>query len=414
MVNIKSIMDMDYFNKTVLLRLDINTTIDPITKKIKSEKRIDMSLPTIQYLLDKGAKIAMIAHQGDTLDYFNLISMEEHAEKLSQKLGKKVEYIDDVCGPAALSAVKNLKTGDMVLLGNLRYLTEEVSTFESAVKMTSEEMTNTWLVSKLAPLCDIYVNEAFSAAHRNSPSMVAFQEVLPTAGGFLLFNEIEALTNVMTNPQKPSVFVLGGLKISDAFGMMKTVLENGSCDKVLSGGVTANIMLIAAGYDIGEANVKFIEDRGLDKFIEPAKEYLSKFKDKILYPVDLAYENNNERCECNVGNIVNKPSIDIGQKTIELYRNEIMNAGTIFVNGPMGVYENDLFEDGTKEIWHAVSNAKGYSVIGGGDTISAAQKYIDLKDVSYVCTAGGAMVNFLSGKEMPLIKAMKKAYFKYK
>jgi phosphoglycerate kinase len=409
-IKIRSIEEFEYNNKTVLLRLDINSTIDHITKKIKGEKRIDMSLKTIQYLLDNGAKIAIIAHQGDTLDYFNLISMEEHAEKLSNKLGIKVKYIDDVCGPFALESVKNLKKGEIILLGNLRYLTEEVSTFESVVNITPDEMIHTWLVRMLAPIFDIYINEAFSAAHRNSPSMVAFQELLPTAGGFLLLNEIEALTKVMTHPKNPSIFVLGGLKISDAFGMMKTVLENGSCDKVLSGGVVGHIMLIAAGYNIGEENIKFIKERGLQKFIEPATEYLSSFTDKILYPIDLAYNSNNLRMECDIKHIVtNTTTMDIGKKTIEIYKDEILNAGTIFVNGPMGVYENSLFNEGTREIWNAISNAKGYSVIGGGDTISAAQSFINLDSIGYVCTAGGAMVNFLSGKELPLIKAMIKA-----
>jgi phosphoglycerate kinase len=410
---IRGMDEFDYEGKTVILRLDINSTINPQSHKIVSENRINMSVPTVKYLLDHRAKVAILAHQGDTLDYGNLIPMAEHAQKLTEKLGSEVRYIDDVAGPAALDAVKNLKEGQAVLLGNVRYLTEEISTFENVVKLTPEEMLSTYLVRRLAPLADYYVNDAFSAAHRNAPSMVAFQEILPTAGGLLMMKELSALTKVMQSPDKPSIFVLGGAKISDAFGMMKQVLENGTADKILASGVTGHVFLVAAGYDIGRINEKFILDRSLDVFIAPAKEYLKKYPGKILFPIDLAYEKDGRRCEIDIGNLPAEESmLDIGAKTIQIYSEEISRAGTIFVNGPAGVYENEIFGNGTKSLWTAIADAKGYSVIGGGDTVSAAQKYIDLSKISYVCTAGGAMVQFLSGKELPLIKAMRKAYRK--
>ena len=182
----KSINDYDYSNKTVLLRIDINSPIDPLTKKIVSDNRIRKSIPTIRTLLDKGAKLVMIAHQGDTLDYSNLIPLHEHAEKLSQYLGSTVSYIDDPCGPAAQERIKTLRAGEGILLGNLRYLTEEISTFENAVKLEPKDMKDTYLVRSLLPLCDFYVNDAFAAAHRNAPSMVAFQQLLPTAAGLLM------------------------------------------------------------------------------------------------------------------------------------------------------------------------------------------------------------------------------------
>ncbi len=412
-VGFKGMDEFDYRHKTVLVRLDINSTIDQTTKEIISENRIDKSLPTLEYLIMKEAKIAIIAHQGDTLDYANLISMEEHAKKLGEKLGRNVKYVDDVAGPAAQMAVKDLKPGELVLLGNLRYLSEEISTFETVVKLEPEEMLQTYLVRNLTPLMDFYVNDAFSAAHRKAPSMVAFQEVLPTASGLLMMKEITALTKVMTSPERPNVFVLGGAKISDAFGMMKQVLENGSADKILASGVTGNIMLMAMGIDIGEVNVKFIKDRNLDGFVEPAKAYIEAYPDKIMYPIDLAYEEDGKRQEVLVGDLpLNQPLLDIGTETILIYKEVLENAGTIFVNGPAGVYEVEMFEKGTKEMWEAIASAKGYSVIGGGDTVTAAQKYIDLEDISYVCTAGGAMVQYLSGKELALIKAMKKAALK--
>lgn len=407
---IRTMDEYDYSGKRVLLRLDINSPIDPVTKKIVSENRINMSVPTVKYLLEQGAKVAIIAHQGDTLDYHNLIPLQEHSEKLGAKLGTKVRYIDDVCGPAAQEAIKKLQSGEVIILGNLRYLTEEVSSFEKEVKQEPAEMLNTYLVRSLAPLLDCYVNDAFAAAHRNAPSMVAFQELLPTAGGMLLIQEISAMTRVLESPEKPAVFILGGLKISDAFGMMKQALERGTADKILACGVTGHIMLLADGYNIGVKNTKFIYDRSLDTFIEPAKEYLRDYPGKIIYPVDLAFEEDGVRREIGLGNFpAAELCMDIGQQTIIIFKAELASAGTIFVNGPAGVYENPLFADGTREIWETIAGCKGYSVIGGGDTVSAAQRFIDTARINYVCTAGGAMVRFLSGVKLPLIAAMKNA-----
>lgn len=410
---IRGMDEFDYGGKVVILRLDINSPINPVTKRIVSENRIDRSIPTVKYLLDRGAKVAIIAHQGDTLDYGNLIPMSEHALKLSARLGREIGYIDDVAGPAARNAVKNLKGGEGVLLGNLRYLTEEVSTFENAVKLEPEAMLDTYLIRSLAPLADCYVNDAFSAAHRNSPSMVAFQELLPAAGGLLLMKELSALVKVLRSPARPSIFVLGGAKISDAFGMMKQVLENGTADKILTAGVTGNVMLMASGYAIGGVNEKYIRDRALDVFIAPAADYLQRYPDRILYPADAAFEKDGRRQELAIGGLpVEEPLLDIGSRTVRIFKEQIAAAGTVFVNGPAGVYENPLFEYGTRELWNAVADAPGYSVIGGGDTVSAAQRFIGMDRLNYVCTAGGAMVQFLSGKEMPLIKAMRRAYDK--
>ena len=401
----------DYDAKTVLLRVDINSPIDPQTGLITNENRLQKSLPTIQKLLQGGAKLAIIAHQGDTLDYQNLCSMSEHAEKLTGYLGTQVDYIDDVCGPAAQDKVRSLQPGQAILLGNLRYLSEEISTFENAVKLEPSEMLNTYLVRSLAPLIDIYVNDAFAAAHRNAPSMVAFQELKPTAAGDLLFDEVAALDKVMTAPEHPSVFILGGAKISDAFGMMKQVLESGTADKILSCGITGEIMLLANGYRLGDTKENFLKDRSLDVFVADAENYLKEFGDKIEMPSDLAYEDNGARSEISIEDLpAEQMFMDIGAKTIAAYEKVIRGAGTLFVNGPPGVYENKLFENGTKAIWNAIAAADGYSVIGGGDTVTAATKYVDLGDISYVCTAGGAMVRYLSGNKLPLMVAMDNAH----
>lgn len=414
-INITSIDDFNYSGKTVLLRVDINSPIDPVTKMIVNDNRIQMSIPTIKDIILKNAKLAIIAHQGDTLDYRNLIPLSEHAEKLSTLLNINIRYIDDVAGPAAKDAIKCLRPGEAVLLGNLRYLTEEVSTFENTVKLLPKEMLDTYLVRNLAPLVDYYVNDAFAAAHRNSPSMVAFQELLPTAGGRLMLDEICALDKVMKSPCRLSVFVLGGAKISDAFGMMKQVLEIGSADKILTCGIIGQIMLIAQGRSIGTKTWKFISDRGLDIFIKPAKEYLTDYPDKIAVPLDLAFLKEGERIEVSAEELpIEELFMDIGGKTINSYMKIMKTAGTIFANGPSGVYEDKLFERGTREIFNAIANAKGYTVIGGGDTVSAASRFCDLSKFNYVSTAGGAMVRYLSGKKLPLITAMEKACLKYR
>ena len=409
-IGIKSIIGVDVKGKTVLFRPDINSPIDS-SGKIVNRNRLEKTVPTLKYLSDGGAKIAIIAHQGDTLDYQNLIPMREHAEILSELSGVKVDYIDDVAGDAAIAAIRNLKEGEAILLGNLRYLTEEVSTFEKDVKLTPQQMLNTYLVRRLGGEADIYVNDAFSAAHRNAPSMVAFEELMPSYAGPLFFKEYEALWRVMNCAEKPVVFVLGGAKISDAFGMMGKVLKDGVADKILTMGVTGVVMRLAEGKKIGKLYEKWLSDHDLTVFVDQAKELLRDYKDKFILPVDFAVEENGVRKEVNLGELPldDKMFLDIGENSIAAFESAIAEAGTIFVNGPAGVYENPIFAEGTRRIWKAVAAAKGYSVIGGGDTVTAASKFVNVADIDYVCTAGGAMVRFLSGKTLPLIRAMSKA-----
>jgi len=402
--------DFDYQGKTVLLRVDINSPIDPKTKKITNENRIVQSLPTIRELVNKGAKIVIIAHQGDTLDYQNLISLREHAQKLSQKLDRGVQFIDDIAGPAARDKIKKLKPGEVLLLDNLRFLTEEVSTFEDAVKLTPEEMAHTYLVRNLAPLADYYVNDAFAAAHRNSPSMVAFQELLPSAAGILYDKELTALNQVLENPKRPCVFLLGGAKISDAFGMMEKVLAEGAADYILTAGITGQVMHLALGKKLGSPSEKFITDRGLEKFVAPARDYLKNYPNKLRIPLDFGIDDGGQRREVSADELpIERLIIDIGARTVEEYGKMLKEAGTIFVNGPAGIYEQEIGAYGTRELWAIIGEAKGYSVIGGGDTVASAARLGDLSKIDQVCTGGGALIRFLSGKKLPLVEAMKKA-----
>jgi len=410
-LRIRPIPEFVLRGKTVIFRPDINSPIDPKTKKIVNTNRIEKTVPTLKLLLDGGARVVLIAHQGDTLDYQNLIPLAEHAEKLSTLMGRRIAYIDDVCGPAAVAAVRALKDGEAIILGNLRYLAEEISSFESVVKLTAAGMLETWLVRSLAPLADLYVNDAFAAAHRNAPSMVAFQELLPTAGGIQLMEEYTALKTVMDNPRRPCVYVLGGAKISDAFDMMRKVLEDGAADEILTAGVTGLVMHLARGIEVGQATRKFLADKGLDQFIPEAKALLDKWGSKYVLPIDLAYEKDGQRAELDIADLPKDCLFpDVGSKTIARFRESIARAGSVFVNGPAGMYEDPRWEKGTREIWGAIADARGYTVVGGGDTISAATRFTDLSKYGYVCTGGGAMVRFLAGKKLPLIEAMEKAY----
>lgn len=401
-----------YSGKAVLLRVDVNSPVDPATRKIVSDNRIRKSVPTIKYLLDQGAKLAIIAHQGDTLDYQNLMPLAEHAARLSELAGKKITYIDDVCGPAAVDSVRSLQAGEAVFLGNLRYLTEEVSGFEKEVKLKPEEMLETWLVRKLAPLFDVYVNDAFAAAHRNAPSMVAFQELLPTAAGRLLYAEYQALSQLTRTTRRPVVFVLGGAKISDAFGMIRQVLENNIADRILTCGVTGQVFLLAAGRRLGKTAEKWIRDHDFSGYIEDARQYLENWGDRFCLPSDLAYTQNGQRQVVTAEDLPVDEALfaDIGPLTQAGFLQEIKAAGTIFVNGPAGMYEDKELEEGTRVLWQAISGSAAYTVIGGGDTVSAAGRFSRLDSYSYVCTAGGAMVRFLSGKQLPLVAAMEKAW----
>ena len=246
--------------------------------------------------------------------------------------------------------------------------------------------------------------------------MVAFRQLLPTAGGRQLVAEYTALSKVAATPARPCIFVLGGGKISDAFGMMRNVLSEKSADKILTTGITGLVMLLAKGVDLGEATTKFLKDKDLMVFVDEAKSLLKEWEDKFLIPEDLAYEQDGQRAEIVATEVATNPKLqqklfpDIGERTIRRYQQEIAQAGSIFVNGPAGVYEDPRWEKGTRELWLSIADAKGYTVVGGGDTITAATKFTDLSKYSYICTAGGAMVRFLAGKRLPLIVAMERAY----
>jgi len=404
--------DFDLRDKTVLLRVDINSPIDHQSGGLADDNRIRKSLPTLQELAEAGARTAILAHQGDTEDYRSLVPLAPHAERLAGLLGRPVDYVKDVCGPTACARIKALKGGELLLLDNVRYLTEEVSTFVNFVKLTPQEMARTWLVRSLAPLADLFVCEAIAAAHRSSPSLVGLAEVLPAAGGRLFVDELNALTRIKESPVQPCVYVLGGSRIADAFSMMEQVLREGTAHRVLTGGLTGEVMWLAQGKRLGEPTERLLREKGLEPFIERARGLLETYGERILYPSDFAVErvDRGGRVEIGADELpVSELLIDIGQKTIDSYVAEIQQAATIFVNGPAGIYEQPVSALGTHALWTAIADAPGFSVIGGGDSVAAAGRFGVRGRMGYVCTAGGGMVRFLSGQELPVVDALKRA-----
>ncbi len=405
---IRTLDDVDVKGKTVLCRIDVNQPVDRSTGTLKSTTRIRACVPTLRELADKGAKLVLLAHQGSDIEYHNYYTTEPHAKVLSELLGQKVIFVPDVCGPAAQEAIRKLASGEILMLDNVRFMAEEQTLFEMKLNLTHEQQAQTQVVRKLAPLADLYVCDAFAAAHRDQPSLCGFEQVLPSYMGRLFQKEYCEISKLMENPDKPCTFVLGGAKISDAFMMLQTVLSGGVADKVLTGGLVANILLAAKGEGIGKGSLDFIEKSGYTPFIDTAKELYSKYGGHIVLPVDGAYYVDGKRREAALGSIPESASLtDIGSETAIMYQGIILSSKTVFVNGPMGIFEDPEMELGTKAVWDALGDTSAYTVIGGGDSITATTKYGKTDKIGYICTGGGALIRFLSGEELPVVKALR-------
>jgi phosphoglycerate kinase len=409
-LNVLTLDDFELAGKTVLLRVDINSPLDRRTKAIKDDTRIRRCLPTIHELARRGARTVILAHQGDPLDYQNFTPLAQHTGALSRLLGRPVDYLDDVAGPAARARIHDLQDGEILLLENVRIHTEETILFEEEVRLSPAEQAGTYVVRNLAPLADLYVCDAFAAAHRSEPTLVGFPQVLPAAAGRLFEEELRVLGQVRGQPDRPCLFVLGGAKILDAFKMMRAALESGTADDVLTVGLTGEIMLIAAGFDLGEATLAFLEGKNLLDFVEPARKLLATFGERLHYPLDVAVVEDGQRRELP-REALPAPGliVDAGRRTVEAYSTRIAVAGTVFVNGPAGVYEEDASAFGTDALWEAMAASPAFTVIGGGDSIAAARKFGQLEGFSYVCTAGGGLVRFLAGEPLPVVNALAEA-----
>ena len=405
---IRTLDEVAVQGKTVLCRVDINQPVDRAAGTLKSINRIQACVPTIRELADKGARVVLLAHQGSDIEYANYYTTKPHAEVLQRLLERPVQWIDDVCGPAARAAIAALQDGEILLLDNVRFVAEEQTLFEKKLRLTHEQQAKTLMVEKLAPLADLYVGDAFAAAHRDQPSLCGFQQVLPSAMGRLFEREYCAVSQLMEQPERPCVFVLGGAKIADAFMMMETVLSRGIADQILTGGLVANIFLLALGKEIGQGSADFVEKSNYSEFIPRAAALYAQYGEKITLPQDLAWVSEGERCEAVLGSIPAEiAAVDVGSATAAAYEAVIMQAKTVFVNGPMGIFEAAPSELGTKVVWNALASTEGYTVVGGGDSITAAEKYQVSDRMGYICTGGGALIRFLSGEELPVVKALR-------
>ena len=409
-LSVLTLDDFDLQGKTVLLRVDINSPLDAETGQIRDDTRLRRCLPTIAELAEKGARTVILAHQGDPLDYQNFTPLDQHARALARLLGRPVLFLDDVAGPAARERIRTLQDGDVLLLENVRIHTEETIIFEEQVRLAPANQAGTYVVRHLAPLADLYVCDAFAAAHRSEPTLVGLPVVLPAAAGRLFEEELRVLTQVRDRPARPCLFLLGGAKILDAFKMMQAALESGAADGVLTVGLTGEIMLLAAGYDLGAATTGFLAAKKLLDFVGPARELLAAYPDRLHYPLDVAHRPDQTREEV-ARDALPAPGliVDVGQQTVRQYAEHIASAGTIFVNGPAGVYEERMSEFGTRALWTAMADSPAFTVIGGGDSIAAARRFGLLERFSYVCTAGGGLVRFLAGEPLVVVEALREA-----
>ena len=396
----KTLDDFDLKGKKVLLRVDINSTITRKENKLMNLLRIKELKDTLENL--KESAVVLIAHQGRPggKDY---TSLAPHAQAMKELYGDRVKFVDDLFGSTAIKAIKETKPGEILVLENVRFYAEEVKITDDPQKMAE-----THFVQNLAPLFDLFVNDAYGAAHRSSPSLIGFTEVLPSCMGRILEREVEVMEEkILGNPKRPIIFSIGGAKVDTKFKVMKNLLENNKADKILISGLLQNIMLAGAGIDIGEVNKKPIKN--FDKYIETAKELYNKYKDKIVLPKYLSLNDNGKRKDVPVEDL-NKydiPSNDIGEETAKEYAKIIKDAGTVVANGPAGVFENPPFNLGSKIILEAMGESKAFTVVGGGEMGGYCQ---DLKiPIDFISTGGGAMLDYLTGKKLPVIEALERA-----
>ncbi len=396
----RSLLDFDLSGKICLTRVDFNCPLDD-DKNIQDFTRIKAHAETIKAISDNQGKSVIIAHQGrpGSSDFSSLV---QHSEKLQSTLSGKynVDFIEQTHGPAVEQRINKMNHGDILVLENVRQVEGEIQN-----KLPSEHAKSEYIKS-LSKVGEIFINDAFSAAHRSHMSLVGFTGILPSAAGLIMEREVINLQRVVDDPQKPCVFILGGIKPEDSFKVAEHVLSNDIADAVLTGGVISEILLVAMGKSLGEPTMNFLKKKDLLQFIEPAKSLLSKFSDKIEIQQDFAVDEGG-RVNYGMSDLPLSASIlDIGGKTIEHYTEIIRNSSTCVLNGPMGKFEDPEFAKGTLEVFKAMSKSQGFSLAGGGHSISILEKN-NIK-LSYMSTAGGAMIRFLMGKTLPAINALYK------
>ncbi|MEM4246327.1 MAG: phosphoglycerate kinase [Candidatus Bathyarchaeia archaeon] len=403
MPSFKTLDDVDVAGKLVLVRVDINVPYDEATGKIQDSERLRAHAKTLKELAEKGAKVVVLAHQGRKGDT-DFIHLDQHASLLTEHIGRPVAFIEDVIGPAALAAVRRVKPGEILLLDNVRFLDDET------VEKAPAEHAKSRIVAALSPLADLYVNDAFSAAHRAHASVVGFAATLPSVAGRVMERELTSCQKAL-HPERPEVLILGGAKPDDCMKIMEHMLRKGSVDKVLTCGILGQLLLAANGHPLGPPNEGLLEKKGHMSLVPQLRKIYLESRERIEIPLDVAEENGG-RVERRVPDLPCRGLImDIGEETIQRYRPIIRSAKTVIVKGPAGVYEKAGFEKGTKSLLEEVERAEAYTLIGGGDTSVAVEKLGFRPDrFSYVSVAGGALITYLSGKPMPGVEALEKPH----
>lgn len=390
--------DVNTSGRTVFVRVDMNSPLDPSGKKILDDTRIRMTRETLERLKD--AKVVVGSHQGRPGDE-DFTSLEAHARLLQKYVSQPVKFVEDVIGPEARNQTKSLRVGEILVLDNLRLCSEE------NVSAPPDVLEKTIMVQRLAGLLDVYVNDAFATAHRLQASIVGLPRVVQAVAGKLMAKELEALKQAYHDPRRPSVYVLGGAKAEDKLPIIENILGARKADRVLVGGVVANVFLRASGVDFGEA-----ENRKLEKspaLLEKARAILSKYKDKIILPTDLAVVRDGKRLDISLRQVKGEGVRDIGKETSSEYAKVIKGAKTVVSSGPLGVFEEKEFDLGSKTVLEAMAGQDAFTVVGGGHMGSYASMLGLDQRLSHVSTAGGAMLTFLAGEELPGVRALVEA-----
>lgn len=399
----------DLTGKTVLVRVDINSPLDPRTRRILSDARIREHLVTFRDL--RHARVAVLAHQGRP-GKDDCVPLESHAERMSALLGRPVTYVDSLIGKTARDSIKNLQDGDVILLENTRFYSEEEAFAEKPV----EAMAKSHIVQRLAPLAQYFVLDAFAAAHRAQPTLVGFCEALPTLAGRVVEREVTMLDRAIASEGRPKLAILGGIKADDSLMVARHMLEKGIVDRVLTTGAVALMFLQAQGLELGKPTMAVLEKEvdGYSEQVEGAKALLAKFGDRVKVPRDVALNVDGKRVEAPVRELPADHAIaDIGLETIGHFATEIAGAKTVFMNGPAGVFEIEPFAVGTRELFRVVAGSGAFTVIGGGHTVAVAEA-LGLQDkFNHVSTGGGALMYYLAGKPLPLLDALRRSKAKY-
>ena len=391
-MNKKTVRDIDLKNKKVLVRCDFNVPMDE-NRNITDNRRIVAALPTIKYLLEQNCKIVLCSHLGRPKGEFKEeFSLKPVAKELSRLLGKDVIMANDVIGPDAKNKAENLKNGEIMLLENVRFHREETDNDPNFSK-------------ELASFGEIFVNDAFGTAHRAHASTEGVTKYLPAVSGFLIEKELKFLGEALNNPERPFVAILGGAKVSDKIGVIDSLLEK--VDTLMIGGGMAYTFFKAQGYEVGNSLCEPDKCDLALKLMEKAKEKNVKFMLPIDTKIGKEFKPDTESKTVGWKEIPEGwEGFDIGEKTIEMFKEELKNAKTVIWNGPLGLFEFDQFAIGTNEIAKDLATLNATTIIGGGDSAAAVEKAGLGDKMTHISTGGGASLEFLEGKKLPGIEVL--------